>query len=170
MPWIESHTDLDKHPKLISLQKAMRWNTNETVGFLHRFWWRVMDFAPSGDVTLLSSPKLLPEMLAMKADIALHAIRIMEEVGFLTRKGDKLLVHDWLDYTRIYLRDTKYKRDREEFIKIERLHGEGDLALKAGPPNSPQTVCGTLPNHYTPCARARGYEFCSDRGLGFGVS
>ena len=124
MAWIESHTSLEKHPKLIRLQTAMRWSRNETVGFLHRFWWMVLEVSPSGDVTALSSPEVMSETLNMKVDLVGEALEQMEKVGLLDRTGDgKLIVHGWLDYAGIYLSTSKFKRFPERMAEIRAVHG-----------------------------------------------
>lgn len=138
MAWIESHTSLEKHPKLIRLQTAMRWSRNETVGFLHRFWWMVLEVSPSGDVTALSSPEVMSETLNMKVDLVGEALRTMEEIGLLDRvDGGKLLVHGWLDYAGLYLSQSRFKRNPERMVEIRAAHGMSQ--------DSPRTVLDTRP-------------------------
>lgn len=128
MAWIESHTSLDKHHKVIRLRLAMRWSKNETIGFLHRFWWTVLEVSPSGDITALSSPEVMAEMLDMPADVLARALKVMEDpdpkVAFLDRRGDRLLVHDWLDYAGRYLSESRYKRNPGKMEEIRHVHGQ----------------------------------------------
>ena len=123
MAWIESHTNLDRHSKLIRFQTAMRWSRNETVGFLHRFWWSVLEVSPSGDVTALTSPEVMSETLNMKLDIVRDAIQRLEEFGFIERNGENVYVHDWLDYAGRFLR-SKFSKKRETLVSIWALHGK----------------------------------------------
>jgi hypothetical protein len=58
MPWLMSDTHLDRHDKLIHFRRRMRWSKNESVGFLHRFWWAVLQYAPNGDVATLPAEVL----------------------------------------------------------------------------------------------------------------
>lgn len=121
MAWIESHTNLEKHHKLIRFQTAMRWSRNEAVGFLHRFWWSVLEVSPTGDVTALTLPEVMSETLNMKLDVVQDAILKMEEFGFLERFGERILVHSWLDYAGRFLRG-KYSGNSEVLKEIWKLH------------------------------------------------
>lgn len=122
MAWIESHTSLEKHSKVIRLRAAMRWSKNETIGFLHRFWWTVLETTPSGDVTALSSPEVMGETLDMTAETAGRAFAAMLEIGWLRKTGSRVLVHDWLDYASRYLNESKFKRDPKKMAEIKRIH------------------------------------------------
>jgi hypothetical protein len=138
MAWIESHTSLDKHHKVVRLRVAMRWSKNETIGFLQRFWWTVLEVSPSGDITALSSPEVLSEMLDMQVDVMAKALGFMihedPKLAFLEWKGGRLLVHDWLDYAGLYLSTSFYKRRPEKMAEIRALHGL--------PPDCPRTDQG----------------------------
>lgn len=140
MAWIESHTNLDKHHKLIRFQTAMRWSRNEAVGFLHRFWWSVLEVSPSGDVTALTSPEVMSETLNMKLDVAQDAILRLEECGFLDNVGGRLLVHGWLDYAGRYLSESLYRRHPEKMAQARSLHVLGQSS------DSPGIVPDTLPD------------------------
>ena len=50
MAYIYSHQQLERHPKTLDLMTIMGWNINETIGYLHRFWWWVLDYAEDGDL------------------------------------------------------------------------------------------------------------------------
>lgn len=130
MAWIESHTTLDKHHKVIRLRLAMRWSKNETIGFLHRFWWTVLEVSPSGDITALSSPEVMAEMLDMEPGVMAKVLQAMEHPDpkqtFLDRAGGRLLVHDWLDFAWTYLSDSKFKRHPEKLAEIKRIHKSAD--------------------------------------------
>lgn len=127
MAWLESHTSLDKHHKVVRLRLAMRWSKNETIGFLHRFWWTVLEVSPSGDITALSSPEVMAEMLGMHVDVMEKALGCMTnedpKLAFLEWKGGRLLVHDWLDYAGLYLSTSCYKRKPEKMAEVRALHG-----------------------------------------------
>lgn len=145
MAWIESHTSLDKHHKVIRLRLAMRWSKNETIGFLHRFWWTVLEVSPSGDITALSSPEVMAEMLDMPVEAVAKALKVMldpdPKFSFLDRKGGSLLVHDWLDYAGRYLSESKFKRNPEKMEEIRRVHGQSL--------DSPRIVPDTIPTEPT---------------------
>ena len=129
----------------------MRWSKNETIGFLHRFWWTVLEVSPSGDITALSSPEVMAEMLDMPVEVVARALKAMEnqdpKLAFLERKAGRILVHDWLEYAGRYLKDSRFRRSPEKYEEIERIHA----AAVDSPPgprlsaDSPPTVRDTLP-------------------------
>lgn len=171
MAWLESHTELEKHHKVIRLRLAMRWSKNETIGFLHRFWWTVLEVSPSGDITALSSPEVMGEMLDMPATVMAQVLKVMEDPDpkqtFLDRRGGRLLVHDWLDFAGRYLADSKFRRSPEKFAQIVSIH-----AVPVNPPSvggqsadSPRIVGDTLPTlpnlpnpAQDPRARVEGFQ------------
>jgi len=149
--WIESHTTLDKHHKVINLRLAMRWSKNEAIGFLHRFWWTVLEVSPSGDITALSSPEVMAEMLDMPVEAMAKVLKVMEhsdpKLAFLERKNGRLLVHDWLDYAGQYLSNSRYRRSPEKYEEIKRIHqvtAESPPGSELSADSSP-TVGRTLP-------------------------
>ena len=151
MAWIESHTNLDRHSKLIRFQTAMRWSRNEAVGFLHRFWWSVLEVSPSGDVTALTLPEVMSETLNMKLDVVRVAIERLEEYGFIERNGERVFVHDWLDYAGRFLR-SKFSKKREELVSIWALHGKvyGEKEDTDTQPTPRSNSTDTLPTRTLP--------------------
>lgn len=151
MAWIESHTNLDRHSKLIRFQTAMRWSRNEAVGFLHRFWWSVLEVSPSGDVTALTSPEVMSETLNMKLDVVRDAIQRLEEFGFIERNGESVYIHDWLDYAGRFLR-SKFSKKREILVSIWALHGKiyGDKDEADTQPTPRMNSTDTLPTRTIP--------------------
>jgi len=154
MAWIESHTNLDRHHKLIRFQTAMRWSRNEAVGFLHRFWWSVLEVSPSGDVTALTLPEVMSETLNMKLDVIQDAILKLEEFGFLDRVGDKLLVHGWLEYAGRYLSESLFKRHPEKMSEVRSMHerepSEDSPRTVQGMSLIPDRTVPTLPDRTKP--------------------
>ena len=151
MAWIESHTNLDRHSKLIRFQTAMRWSRNEAVGFLHRFWWSVLEVSPSGDVTALTSPEVMSETLNMKLDVVRDAIQRLEEFGFIERNGESVYVHDWLDYAGRFLR-SKFSKKRETLVSIWALYGKeyGEKEEADTQPTPRRNPADTLPTRTIP--------------------
>lgn len=148
MAWIESHTNLARHPKLIALRKKMRWSKFESVGFLHCLWHTVLEYAPNGVISALS-PEVVAESLGMELAVYQQAFDAMldVEVELLERRGKEVvLVHDWLDYAGRYLRDTKFKRRPDVYQEICALHGS---SADSQPTNSRKSAVPTLPNQPT---------------------
>ncbi len=164
MAWIESHTSLEKHSKVIRLRVAMRWSKNETIGFLHRFWWTVLETSHSGDVTALSSPEVMAETLDMSPEIAGKVFDSMLELGWIEHRGDRYLVHDWLDYAGRYLAESKYKRSPGKMGEIRKIYNvQGQSKDRPGtvrglstiptnqPTNQPTQKKGLRPPPYLTC-------------------
>ncbi len=125
MAWLESHQTLERDTKLFLLRKALGWDKNQAVGFLHRFWWLVLEQAPNGDVSGLAA-EMMAETLGMKADVVSQALELMasKEIGLLDRTTDgKLLVHEWPKYTGRYLRDSLWKRSPEKWLQMITMYG-----------------------------------------------
>src|SRR5688572_13073639 len=121
MPWIESHTDLENHPKLLLLKTRLRWSKNEAVGFLHRFWWTVLKYAPNGVISALPLA-VVSETLDIEPNVFDQIMNVMKEVGLVDERDGKLLVHDWPDYAGRYLKENRFKRKPELWAEVEALY------------------------------------------------
>ena len=106
MAWIKSYDSIERHPKTIKLRVSLRWSRNEVVGFLHRFWWTVMEYFPTGEISSLSA-ELMSEMLTMELKHAQDALKALQDVGYIVSKNNKLFISDWWDYAGEYLRKSK---------------------------------------------------------------
>lgn len=123
MAWIESHQNLERHPKTIFLSVRMGWGIEETIGRLHKFWWWVLDFAPTGDLSKYG-PGIIASAFGvpMSADMSSQFVSSLAEVGWLDRGSGVLRVHDWPRYAGRYLRDTKFKRSPKEWEAVVALY------------------------------------------------
>jgi hypothetical protein len=122
MAYIKSYTGLSRHPKFLPFKDEMRWSKIEAAGFLHCFWHEVLEFSPNGIVSK-ALLKVLPGKLDVKKEIIDRSIKVMLRLGFLDKRGDSLLVHDWLDYAGSYLRDSLYRRDVHKWELAQTMHG-----------------------------------------------
>ncbi len=128
MPWIESHDNLEQHPKLLALANAMGWNNYETGGRLHAFWKWCLQYAPTGDLHNFDEV-----VLASAAGVA-----VSEAKRFITAMTDRqsrwidrgrgadgssvFRVHDWPDYTRKYLKESKFRDKPEKWRELLRVY------------------------------------------------
>lgn len=96
MAWLESHQSLGEHPKTKKLCRLLGISKREAVGTLHLLWWWALDYAEDGDLSRYDD-----------LDIAIGAdwdqpespfVEALVSSGFLERVGDRLLIHDWMDY------------------------------------------------------------------------
>lgn len=136
MAWLESHQALDRHPKIVMLKARMRWSQNETIGFVHRLWWLVLEYAPtSGDLRALP-PMVVGELLGMKESDVAKAIEHMVEVGLIDKVGDCLYINDWNKIT------PDKRRTKKEYRKWRAsvLNRDNNTCMKCGKFNVPLHV------------------------------
>lgn len=131
MAWLESHQQLERHPKTMRLMYAMGWDIDTTIGKLHRFWWWVLDFAPNGDLSKYS-PELIGQSIGLSADISRTFMDKLADIKFVDRGEGVLRVHNWLRYAGRYLRDTKFKRNDILWKEAQELY-----AIPCNPTTSP---------------------------------
>lgn len=114
MAWIKSHQTLERHPKVLELQRLSNMDKTGAIGVLHRFWYWVLDYAESGDLSRWPI-ETITEAIGLDAKLLIQA-------GWIDEKPC-LRVHDWLDYAGEYLR-TKYRQKPEKMRKIKEFWGE----------------------------------------------
>jgi len=102
MSYIESHQELEGHPKLLDLMVALKIDTDTAIGRLHRFWYWCMTYAESGNLEKHPEKRI-------DAKFGPGFVAAMRECGFIDK--DRFRVHDWLDYAGRYL--TARYRTRE---------------------------------------------------------
>jgi hypothetical protein len=134
---------------MLIFKSKMRWSKNEAIGFLHRFWWTVLEYAPDGVVSALPSV-VMSESLGMSLDQFEQAVSALEESEFLRRNGDMLLVHDWLEYAGRYLQENKFRRNPARLAQIHEAHGvaNGMSGTSPGQANAPHQP--NQPTNHTP--------------------
>jgi len=102
MAWIESHTVLLRHRKLIELARELRLKPVYVLGHLHALWHVALEQQEDGDLSLWSDD-LIAEMSCYEGD-APRFVSLLQTHGWLNNK----LIHDWLDYAGKYL-TAKYR-------------------------------------------------------------
>lgn len=124
MAWIESHQNIERHPKTMRLSILMGWDIDQTIGKLHRLWWWCIDFAPDGNVGRHSAD-MVALAVGISADMGEKFILAMHESGFLDKTNENhFLIHDWMEYAGRYLKDTKYRRNPEKIQEINKLYSK----------------------------------------------
>lgn len=126
MAWIESHQELNGHPKVKRLARAMGWNLPETIGRLHMFWWWCVDYSPDGDLRKFNDADIA-EAVALDAGQGQHFVTAMIECGGETASGfiertPYFRVHDWWDFSGRYLQ-SRYSHSSEKWKKVKRMYG-----------------------------------------------
>jgi len=115
MAWIESHQQLEKHPKVIDLMCSMGWSLNETIGALHRFWWWCVDYTEDGDLRKHNDARIALSV-GLNAESGKHFVDAMCQSGWIDREP-YFRVHDWWDYVGLFLQ-IKYKHNPSKWKKI----------------------------------------------------
>ena len=123
MAWIECHSELEQHPKFIKFRLVMGLRTDEAVGLLIRFWWRVLDTSPSGEVSHMNDAEIVREMFYLTKNRAKSLMFSLIDSGFVDKRADgRLYVHDWLDYAGTYLRGSKFRRNPSKYDEIAKQY------------------------------------------------
>lgn len=123
MAWIESHQQLERHPKTHVLMSNMKWDLDTTIGKLHRFWWWVLDFAPTGDLRKFNDATL-GGSVGLSGECAIQFVRSMVEACWLDRGDGVFRVHDWPHYAGRYLQESKFKRNPERWKEVQDLYSK----------------------------------------------
>lgn len=104
MAYIESHQEVDDHPKTRKAARLLGIGIPQMVGHLHIFWHWAFDYAPDGDVTDYP-PEDLADGARWEGDPALFVQALIDcriskdKAGYLERTDDgRLLLHDWREY------------------------------------------------------------------------
>jgi len=109
LAWIESHTILIRHRKIIELARELRLRRSYIMGHLHALWHAALEQAEDGDLSQWSD-ELIAEMSDYPGS-APQYVRLLQKYGFLDNK----IIHDWLDYSGKYL-ETKYRSSNPQKI------------------------------------------------------
>lgn len=115
MAWIKSEQALGSHPKLRLLAKELDISIPETIGHLHLLWWWAVDYAEDGDVTRYKD--FIPFAAQFEGD-ADKFVKALIDFGWLDEVDNKLIIHDWLEYTgaliEIRQKDAERKRQSRQ--------------------------------------------------------
>jgi hypothetical protein len=128
--WIESHTVLLRHRKLIELAKDLRLKPVYALGHLHALWHAALEQQEDGDLSSWSD-ELIAEMSGFDGG-APQYVSLLRLHGWL---NDKIL-HDWLDYAGKYLtakyRTANPKKLRQILLKHKSVNDRTKNRSKSG--------------------------------------
>jgi hypothetical protein len=144
MAWIESHQNLERHPKLLDLAIALGTDKFGAIGRLHCLWWWCLEYALDGDLR-----KFNPEAVSLACSIPIDILVRCEFVDALPYRR----IHDWWDYAGDFIK-IKFKNYPEKWMRIEHLYKNTPKVSPKGAPKNPpkddnQTLTLTLHNHTT---------------------
>ena len=117
MAWIESHTILTRHRKLVFMAKELRLKPVYLMGHLHALWHAAMEQQEDGDLSSWTD-EIIAEYAQFQGD-APQFVSLLQKYRWLDGK----LIHDWLEYAGKYL-ESKYRSSNyNRLINIWEKHG-----------------------------------------------
>lgn len=140
MAWIESHTELLTHPKILELRELMGWDLDTALGKLHRFWWWCLLYAEDGELRKHNDARL-GGAVGLNGTEATRFVKAMVTVGLLDRQPC-FRIHDWWDRVGYYLM-AKYKKSPHKWEAVREKYGGGNSYQ---PPAVPVTGTEYQPN------------------------
>lgn len=114
MAWIKSEQALASHPKVHLLAKALGVNVPQVIGHLHLLWWWALDYADNGDLTRYKD--FIPNASQWDGDEQ-EFIDSLIEFGFIDVEDNKLIIHDWLDYTGALIETREKDAERKRLAR-----------------------------------------------------
>ncbi len=109
MAWIKSHQNLSNHPKVLKLCNRTNKNKAEIIGYLHLFWWWVLDYAEDGDLSKFKNVLIIEGL----------KIQDLKDCGFIDNDEK---VHDWIDFAGEFLRLKYHTNNPKKYKKIVRKY------------------------------------------------
>jgi hypothetical protein len=129
MAWIESHTVIIRHRKLIGLSSDLKIRRAYAMGHLHSLWHSAIEQQEDGNLSTWSDA-----MIAESADYPGDPKRLVHSLKINNWLERDRRLHDWWDYAGPFLR-SKYKRSPEKWERVRSLY-----VTVTSPPNR------TVPN------------------------
>jgi len=144
MAWVESHTVLIRHRKLLQLAAALSIEPVVAMGHLHALWHAILEQQEDGNLAEWPD-EMIASAAAFKGDPHLFVTELQSKKWL-----DGKIVHDWLDYAGRYLTN-KYRtanpRRLKAILRLHRVRLKSDSSLSKVRPKSDNH---TLPNHTLP--------------------
>ncbi len=118
LAWIESHTVLLRHRKLIELSKDLRVKPVYAMGHLHALWHVALEQQEDGDLSSWSD-ELIADASSYLGDAGWY-VSLLQQHKWLDGK----LIHDWLDYAGKYLQSKYHNTNRRYLKEVWAKHGK----------------------------------------------
>ena len=116
MGWIESHTVLLRHRKVLQLSASLSIPPVLVIGHLHALWHAVLEQQEDGDLSTWPNA-MIAHAAAFVGDVDLFVTELQQKNWL-----DGKMVHDWLEYAGRYL-ESKYRTSNPKKLKaIFRKH------------------------------------------------
>jgi len=117
MAWLEAHDELLNHPKTAVLSVTMGWSKFESVGRLLAFWWCGLKYAPTGDLRKFNDAALASSV-ELNGNDAQKWKEAMIAACWLDRSKNRFRVHDWPQFTKRFLRDSRFNGRPDKWLEV----------------------------------------------------
>lgn len=123
MAWLEAHDEMIDHPKTAALGEAMGWNKFETAGRLLAFWFWCLKYAPTGDLRKFTDTALAAPVV-LNGTEAKRFVSAMVSACWLDRSENVFRVHDWPDFTRHYLKNSRFNGRPDKWREVLAVYSD----------------------------------------------
>jgi DnaD/phage-associated family protein len=155
MAWIESHQELERHPKTTKASMDLKMDRYKFIGHIHALWWWALDYADSdgnlpNSITIetLTTSSGLPKSMSKKWSEALLRAGGEGSPGFLEHPGDHFVLHDWHDYAGKLLTQREANKEKQRRYRNRHVTVIQPLRNQSTVPNR------TVPNRTVPTTTA----------------
>ena len=111
--WIESHQQLENHPKLKRFARLLGVSKQAAIGYLHLLWWWALDYAPQGQVIPPFDAEDVADAMEFTGSPA-DLVGVLITAGFFDNTDGAITIHDWHDYAGKLLDKRESDRLRKE--------------------------------------------------------
>lgn len=140
MAWIESHTVLLRHRKVLQLSNDLAIPPVNIIGHLHALWHTILEQQEDGDLT--EWPDAMIAQAASYDGDASAFVSALQSRKWL----DEKIVHDWMDYAGRYL-IVKYRTSNpKRLLQIQKIHHSVRKSASSRSKVIPKTDNLTRPN------------------------
>ena len=116
MAWIESHTVLLRHRKVLQLSDDLHLPPVYIIGHLHALWHTILEQQEDGNLSEWPDA-MIAQAAAYSGDATAFVLALQSR-----KMLDGKIVHDWMDYAGRYLQ-VKYRTSNPlRLLKIQKLH------------------------------------------------
>ena len=112
MAWIEVHTNLPRHGKLLQLQSLLKLTAPQALGHLVLLWIWALENSADGSLGRLNA-RGLAHICQFSTRRAEEFARALETSGFLDRDENGLRIHDWEEYAGRYMHIRRSNAERK---------------------------------------------------------
>lgn len=123
MVWLEAHKELVSHPKTTMLGELMGWNNYETAGRLLSFWFWCLDYAPTGDLRRFNDTQI-GRAVELNGEAAAMFVKSAVASGWIDRGPGVFRVHDWPDFTKRYLKESRFKGRPDKWLEVLAVYAD----------------------------------------------